>query len=103
MDKQSYKEMLADEITKVSELEKEINRLQVLVTKYQVENAGYRDRLIELGENLKKQKGQMKKSKKTQPILMYDGEKKYTFLNVTIWDCLKFWLITKLSGTDLDK
>ena len=34
MDKQSYKEMLADEIVKVSELEKEINRLQLLVAKY---------------------------------------------------------------------
>tara|TARA_B100001123_G_scaffold431527_1_gene553118 strand:- start:1130 stop:1294 length:165 start_codon:yes stop_codon:yes gene_type:complete len=54
MDKQSYKEILAEEMSKNLSLEKEINRLQVLVTKYQVENAGYRDRLIELGENLKK-------------------------------------------------
>ena len=34
MDKQSYKEMLADEAIKVSELENEINRLQLLVAKY---------------------------------------------------------------------
>jgi hypothetical protein len=34
MDKQNYKELLADEISKVSELENEINRLQILVAKY---------------------------------------------------------------------
>lgn len=34
MDKQTYKEMLADEMSKVSELENEINRLQILVAKY---------------------------------------------------------------------
>ena len=34
MDKQTYKEMLADEMSKVSELENEINRLQLLVAKY---------------------------------------------------------------------
>ena len=34
MDKLSYKQMLADEATKVSELENEINRLQILVAKY---------------------------------------------------------------------
>ena len=34
MDKLSYKQMLADEATKVSELENEINRLQLLVAKY---------------------------------------------------------------------
>ena len=37
MDKQTYKEMLADEATKVSELENEINRLQILVAKYKDE------------------------------------------------------------------
>ena len=35
MDKLSYKQMLADEATKVLELENEINRLQILVAKYQ--------------------------------------------------------------------
>ena len=34
MDKLSYKQMLTDEATKVSELENEINRLQILVAKY---------------------------------------------------------------------
>ena len=34
MNKQSYKELLAEEFSKVSELENEINRLQLLVAKY---------------------------------------------------------------------
>ena len=34
MDKLSYKQMWADEMSKVSELENEINRLQLLVAKY---------------------------------------------------------------------
>ena len=34
MDKQTYKEMLAHEAIKFSELENEINRLQILVAKY---------------------------------------------------------------------
>ncbi len=33
-------------------------------------------------------------------LLMYDGDKRYTFLNATIWECIKFWLLTKLSGQD---
>ena len=37
MDKLSYKRMLTDEATKVSELENEINRLQILVAKYKDE------------------------------------------------------------------
>ena len=37
MDKLSYKQMLTDEATKVSELENEINRLQLLVAKYKDE------------------------------------------------------------------
>ena len=34
MDKQSYKEMLAEAMSIVSELENEINRLKILVAKY---------------------------------------------------------------------
>ena len=34
MDKQSYKEMLAEEMSKTSDLEKEISRLQILVAGY---------------------------------------------------------------------
>jgi len=43
------------------------------------------------------------KEEKITKVLMYDGNKKYTFINVSIWECIKFWLMTKLSGTDLDK
>ena len=28
--------------------------------------------------------------------LMYYGNDKYTFINSTIWDCIKFWIKTKL-------
>ena len=34
MDKQSYKEMLAETMSDLSTAEKEINRLQILVAKY---------------------------------------------------------------------
>ena len=34
MDKLSYKNLLTEEMSKVSELENEINRLQILVAKY---------------------------------------------------------------------
>ena len=37
MDKLSYKQMLTEEMSKVSELENEINRLQILVGKYKDE------------------------------------------------------------------
>jgi len=37
MDKLSYKQMLTEEMSKVSELENEINRLQILVAKYKDE------------------------------------------------------------------
>ena len=33
---------------------------------------------------------------------MYDGNGKYTFINVSIWECVKFWLFTKLTGSDID-
>lgn len=33
-------------------------------------------------------------------LLMYDGDGRYTFLNATIWECIKYWIITKLSGSD---
>jgi len=31
-----------------------------------------------------------------EKVLMYDGENHYTFIHVTIWECIKFWLITKI-------
>ena len=43
----------------------------------------------------------MNKEKITK-VLLYDGNKKYTFINATFWECVKFWLMTKLSGSDLD-
>ncbi len=42
-------------------------------------------------------------SKKEEKVLMYDGDKRYTFIHVTIWECIKYWLITKLTGTDIKK
>ena len=29
-------------------------------------------------------------------VLMYDGENCYTFIHVTIWECVRFWLMTKI-------
>ncbi len=43
----------------------------------------------------------IKVNKKT--LLMYDGNGRYTFLNATIWECIKYWMVTKLTGSDLDK
>tara|TARA_Y100001938_G_C7843159_1_gene307107 strand:- start:92 stop:232 length:141 start_codon:yes stop_codon:yes gene_type:complete len=37
------------------------------------------------------------KDKKTR-VELYNGDGKYTFLNVTMWDVFKFWIITKLTG-----
>ena len=28
----------------------------------------------------------------------YHGNNKFSFVNVTIWQCIKFWIITKLTG-----
>ena len=43
----------------------------------------------------------IKTTKKT--LLMYDGDGRYTFLNASMWECIKYWMITKLTGTDLDR
>ena len=34
---------------------------------------------------------------------MYDGDGRYTFLNATMWECVKFWVVTKLTGSDTEK
>ena len=34
-------------------------------------------------------------------LLMYDGNGKYTFLNATIWECIRFWIENKLGGGDI--
>ena len=46
----------------------------------------------------------MNKVKKNdnKTLLMYDGSGRYTFHNASIWECFKFWLMTKLSGSDID-
>ena len=31
-------------------------------------------------------------------IEIYDGNNRFSFVNATIWQCIKFWLITKLTG-----
>ena len=38
---------------------------------------------------------------RSNSLLMYDGNQRYTFLNVTIWECLRFWLQNKLGGEDI--
>ena len=46
-----------------------------------------------------------KSSTTTKRAIMrsYDGNKRYTFINTTIWECIRFWLMTKLTGTDLEE
>tara|TARA_Y100001963_G_C6632770_1_gene377069 strand:+ start:297 stop:458 length:162 start_codon:yes stop_codon:yes gene_type:complete len=46
---------------------------------------------------------EIKKVKRPEHLEVYDGNGKYSFVNATIWQCIKFWLITKLTGTDLEK
>ena len=36
--------------------------------------------------------------KRPEHLEVYDGNGKFSFVNVTIWQCIKFWLITKLTG-----
>jgi hypothetical protein len=31
-------------------------------------------------------------------IESYHGNGKYSFVNATIWQCIKFWIITTLTG-----
>ena len=38
------------------------------------------------------------KSKRPEHIESYHGNGKYSFVNATIWQCIKFWIITKLTG-----
>ena len=40
------------------------------------------------------------KTKIPEHIEIHDGSGRFTFVNVTIWQCIKFWLITKLTGGD---
>ena len=29
---------------------------------------------------------------------IHDGNGRFSFVNATIWQCIKFWLVTKLTG-----
>ena len=40
------------------------------------------------------------KTKKQKHLEVYSGDGKYSFVNATIWQCIKFWIITKLTGGD---
>tara|TARA_B100001123_G_C15081275_1_gene935750 strand:- start:257 stop:409 length:153 start_codon:yes stop_codon:yes gene_type:complete len=40
------------------------------------------------------------KNKKPYHIEVYDGNGRFSFVNATIWQCIKFWLLTKLTGGD---
>ena len=42
----------------------------------------------------------MKKNKQKEFVCLYEGSRKFTFINATIFQCIKFWLITKLTGGD---
>ena len=38
------------------------------------------------------------KSKRPEHLEVYDGNNKFSFVNATIWQCIKFWIMTKLTG-----
>ena len=40
----------------------------------------------------------MQKNKRPEHLETYNGNGKFSFVNATIWQCIKFWLITKLTG-----
>lgn len=37
-------------------------------------------------------------SKKTSTVKIYEGEGRFTFVNVTIWEAILFIVMTKLTG-----
>ena len=38
------------------------------------------------------------KNERPEHLEVYDGNNRFSFVNATIWQCIKFWLITKLTG-----
>ena len=40
----------------------------------------------------------MSKLKHTEHLEVHHGNDNYSFVNVAIWQCIKFWIITKLTG-----
>ena len=37
-------------------------------------------------------------NKRPEHLESYHGNNKFSFVNVTIWQCIKFWITTKLTG-----
>ena len=71
MDKQTYKEMLTEEMLKVSELENEINRLQILVAKYSDQQREITKMVYDNGNN-------MELGKKIRNMFWQEEEKEET-------------------------
>jgi hypothetical protein len=71
MDKLSYKQMWADEMSKVSELENEINRLQLLVAKYSDQQREITKMVYDNGNN-------MELGKKIRNMFWQEEEKEET-------------------------
>ena len=40
----------------------------------------------------------MKKNKTSEHLEVYNGHNKFSFVNATIWQCIKFWAMTKFTG-----
>jgi len=38
--------------------------------------------------------------KRPEHLEVYNGNGKFSFVNATIWQCIRFWMITKLTGGD---
>ena len=38
------------------------------------------------------------KIKTPDHLEVYDGNNRFSFVGATIWQCIKFWFITKLTG-----
>ena len=43
---------------------------------------------------------EIKKVKHPDHLAVYDGNNRFSFVNATIWQCIKFWIVTKLTGGD---
>ena len=77
MDKLSYKQMLTEEMSKVSELENEINRLQILVGKYKDEQRKITKMVydnsnnMELGKKIRNMIRQEEKDEETNQMSLF--------------------------------
>ena len=40
------------------------------------------------------------KTKIPEHLEIHDGNGRFSFVNATIWQCIKFWMVTKLTGGD---